>query len=160
MECSVPFSLLEPHHCELTGNTFNSEPVSTIKPPTTTTATTTTSTMTGTVPTSTAKRPREEKKKQKDREKRARRENVTEEEVDSRVKEEIEPQNKLSTAKVVTNGSLKEEQEMTETPVEKLPSTRKDTEIKEEDVIVLQGHQSEVFSCAWNPVVTSLLASG
>jgi transducin (beta)-like 1 len=155
MECSVPFSLLEPHHCELTGNTFNSEPVSSIKPPTST-ATSTTST----APTSTTKRPREEKKKQKDREKRARRENVAEEEVDSRVKEEVEQQNKLTTAKAATNGSLKDE-EMTEaTSTEQSPPSRKGTEIKEEDVIVLQGHQSEVFSCAWNPVVTSLLASG
>ncbi|KAI7899633.1 WD40-repeat-containing domain protein [Cokeromyces recurvatus] len=35
-----------------------------------------------------------------------------------------------------------------------------DTEIKPENVIILQGHQSEVFSCAWNPVLPSLLASG
>ncbi|KAG1076806.1 hypothetical protein G6F42_025276 [Rhizopus arrhizus] len=34
------------------------------------------------------------------------------------------------------------------------------TEIRPEDVVILQGHQSEVFSCAWNPVVSSLLASG
>jgi transducin (beta)-like 1 len=148
MECSVPFSLLEPHHCELTGNTFNSEPVSSIKPPT----------ASSTVTASTTKRPREEKKKQKDREKRVRRE----EEVDSRVKEEAvtnEQPNRLAT-KVATNGSLKDDQEMTEAPTEQPPPSKKGTEIKEEDVIVLQGHQSEVFSCAWNPVVTSLLASG
>ncbi|ORX58089.1 WD40 repeat-like protein [Hesseltinella vesiculosa] len=28
------------------------------------------------------------------------------------------------------------------------------------DVIILSGHQSEVFSCSWNPVISNLLASG
>jgi transducin (beta)-like 1 len=32
-------------------------------------------------------------------------------------------------------------------------------EIPQSQVTILQGHQSEVFVCAWNPVV-SMLASG
>ena len=55
MECNVPFSLLEPHHCDLTGKTFNE-------------AQQTTS------PTPSTKRQRKEKT-QKEREKRARRDN-------------------------------------------------------------------------------------
>ncbi|KAI8987460.1 WD40-repeat-containing domain protein [Mycotypha africana] len=35
-----------------------------------------------------------------------------------------------------------------------------DLEITSDKVTVLEGHQNEVFSCAWNPSVTSLLASG
>lgn len=144
MECSVPFSLLEPHHCQLTGNTFNSEPVSTIRPP---------------PPPSAAKRQRKEEKK---REKRLRKDD----ESDNRVKEEDEHVDKrasnaatstqasASTAVVVdsTNGGLRGEQ------VEQ--TKRNVTEIDPDNVITLKGHQSEVFSCAWNPVVSSLLASG
>lgn len=127
MECSVPFSLLEPHHCDLTGSTFNSEPASSIRPP----------------PTS-AKRQRKEEKKQKEREKRSRRELNTEEEV--------------------VDGRVKEEEEQTTKPSSSLPREEPEkiqhTEISPDNVIVLTGHQSEVFSCAWNPVVSSLLASG
>lgn len=61
MECSVPFSLLEPHHCELTGKTFTD----------TYTATNTEATPSSTL-TPGGKRQRKEKA-QKEREKRARR---------------------------------------------------------------------------------------
>ncbi|GAA5800276.1 hypothetical protein HPULCUR_005702 [Helicostylum pulchrum] len=131
MECSVPFSLLEPHHCELTGNTFNSEPASSVRPPQ-----------------PAAKRQRKEEKKQKEREKRSRKEMTTEEDPDNRVKEEDEV---VAEKKDVTMTSVREEPE---------PSKAQLTEISQDDVIVLKGHQSEVFSCAWNPVVSSLLASG
>ncbi|KAI9490659.1 hypothetical protein BDB00DRAFT_535811 [Zychaea mexicana] len=55
MECNVPFSLLEPHHCDLTGKTFNDS-------------------QQALSPTPSAKRQRKEKA-QKEREKRARRDN-------------------------------------------------------------------------------------
>lgn len=123
MECSVPFLLLEPHHCDLTGNTFNSEPTSSVRPP----------------PTS-VKRQRKEEKKQKEREKRSRRELNTED----------------------VEGRVKEEEEQTIKPSASLPQEPEQslTEINPDNVIILTGHQSEVFSCAWNPVVSSLLASG
>ena len=56
MECNVPFSLLEPHHCDLTGKTFNDSQT--------------------TSPTPSAKRQRKEKT-QKEREKRARRDTAS-----------------------------------------------------------------------------------
>ncbi|KAG1377706.1 hypothetical protein G6F61_006497 [Rhizopus arrhizus] len=131
MECNVPFSLLEPHHCELTGNTFNSEPVRT----TTTTTTTTT-----------IKRQRKDEKKQKEREKRAR-------------KESTELDENESIKKVI-----KEDEEMVESSINNTPppppTPTTTTEIDLNDVIMLKGHKSEVFSCAWNPITTSLLASG
>lgn len=145
MECTVPFSLLEPHHCELTGSTFNSEPVSSVKPPSSSTSTPTTS-----------KRQRKEEKKQKEREKRARRDNLDDDlETTTKAKEESTNDPALSIDKksttTATTAIVKEDEEMKDVT---------NTEIKPEDVIVLQGHQSEVYSCAWNPVVTSLLASG
>jgi transducin (beta)-like 1 len=30
----------------------------------------------------------------------------------------------------------------------------------EEGILILSGHQSEVFMCAWNPVYTNLIATG
>jgi transducin (beta)-like 1 len=130
MECNVPFSLLEPHHCELTGNTFNSEPVRT------TTITTTTTTI---------KRQRKDEKKQKEREKRAR-------------KESTELDENESIKKVIKEDEEMVESNINNTPPPPTPTTT--TEIDLNDVIMLKGHKSEVFSCAWNPITTSLLASG
>ncbi|KAI8985989.1 WD40-repeat-containing domain protein [Pilobolus umbonatus] len=156
LECSVPFSLLEPHHCELTGNTFNNEPTATTRP-------------------SSVKRQRKEEKKQKEREKRARKENIEEDET-SRVKEEVVDtvidkktapvninSNNINSSNNNSNSNTTT-QDNTLTDAPSVAPTEEDTrsniEIKEEDVIILEGHQSEVFSCAWNPVVSTLLASG
>ncbi|KAI8889622.1 WD40 repeat-like protein [Backusella circina FSU 941] len=112
MECSAPFSLLEPHVCALTGNTFNEpqqQQEATVK---------------------TGKRQRKDEnnssKKGKEREKKAKREE------ESPIKEEAE---------AIKESSLK-------------------LEINSRNVVVLEGHESEVFSCAWNPVFSSILASG
>ncbi|KAI8099343.1 WD40-repeat-containing domain protein [Halteromyces radiatus] len=45
-------------------------------------------------------------------------------------------------------------------PSEKLVPTTQPTIIDSSDAVILTGHQSEVFSCSWNPIVSNLLASG
>lgn len=156
MECSVPFSLLEPHHCELTGNTFNNEPSSSSKPISSTASATTaaaTSSSTGPTPIS-QKRQRKENDKKKEREKRARREAaIPPPPVDDEVMSNVKEEDNSDVTKATTNGTTTAEPTAME-------SQASNTEINPENVIVLKGHTSEVFSCAWNPVVSSLLASG
>ncbi|OAD03391.1 hypothetical protein MUCCIDRAFT_171823 [Mucor lusitanicus CBS 277.49] len=110
----------------------------------------------------------EEKRQQKDREKRAKKEALLEDEempVNNRVKEESKNENSLvekktngtSTTSSLAAASQAVARDLDEEMAEVQPNS---TEIRPEDVVILQGHQSEVFSCAWNPVVSSLLASG
>ncbi|KAI7869054.1 WD40-repeat-containing domain protein [Spinellus fusiger] len=60
--------------------------------------------------------------------------------------------------------TIKEEAETsTIEPTQSKPhteGTNPHTVIDQKDVIVLEGHQNEVFSCSWNPVLPNLLASG
>lgn len=161
MECSVPFSLLEPHHCELTGNIFNNE--KSVVPSTSTSTTASTSQQQPTTPTTSAKRQRkEEKQKQKEREKRARKEAVTvvSEDQDHPMSNSSVKEEQQEEAAPKTNGSLPPSTSALTNNEPTAMEQIANTEISPDNVIVLKGHTSEVFSCAWNPVTTSLLASG
>lgn len=176
VECDVPFSLLEPHTCHVNTDDAENEPTipssskshALSNSSAAATAAVPSSTAAATITTSTKRKSKEEKRQQKDREKRAKKEALLEDEdmpINNRVKEELKNENSLVEKKTngtSTTSSLEAasqavardmDEEMTEVQTNS-------TEIRPEDVVILQGHQSEVFSCAWNPVVSSLLASG
>ncbi|KAL9557536.1 hypothetical protein MBANPS3_001343 [Mucor bainieri] len=173
VECDVPFSLLEPHACHVNTDEAEAEPAipSSSKShalSNSSTAAAASSSTAAITTTSTKRKSKEEKRQQKDREKRAKKEALLEDEdmpINNRVKEESKNENSLvekktngtSTTPSLTAASQAVARDMDEEMAEAQPNS---TEIKPEDVIILQGHQSEVFSCAWNPVVSSLLASG
>lgn len=174
MECNIPFSLLEPHHCELTGKTF-------------------TDSHSASTPTQGAKRPRKEKT-QKEREKRPRRDATYEESAVDMPSVSTPGVNETVPTDSSVNGySVKEEAtandgkfqymaysserhfnrgkfdncfvvETGEVPAAEVSSTaelaKPEEIVDKSDVLILQGHQSEVFSCSWNPVEPLLLASG
>ncbi|KAF1799057.1 WD40-repeat-containing domain protein [Mucor lusitanicus] len=172
VECNVPFSLLEPHTCHVNTDEAENEPAlpssskSHALSNSSTAATSSSTAVTAT--TSTKRKSKEEKRQQKDREKRAKKEALLEDEempVNNRVKEESKNENSLvekktngtSTTSSLAAASQAVARDLDEEMAEVQPNS---TEIRPEDVVILQGHQSEVFSCAWNPVVSSLLASG
>ncbi|KAI8637163.1 WD40-repeat-containing domain protein [Parasitella parasitica] len=170
VECNVPFSLLEPHTCHISSDHVENESLlsSSSKSQSAATAVSAAlSSSTASTVTSGKRKSKEEKRQQKDREKRAKKEIIMEDEempANNRVKEESKIDNSLVEKK--SNGtsstslaaaSVAVSRDMDEEMSETQPSS---TEIRPEDVVILQGHQSEVFSCAWNPVISSLLASG
>ncbi|CDS11926.1 hypothetical protein LRAMOSA04122 [Lichtheimia ramosa] len=167
MECNIPFSLLEPHHCDLTGKTLSDS-------------------HTSTSPTPGAKRQRKEKS-QKEKEKRVRRD-TSNDEITSAVaatttttspavpssSSSSAPTNNTDATAPVNGYTIKEETETTDVEMQDVqPATtttttttseqaaaKPQTMVDSKDVHVLTGHQSEVFSCSWNPVEPLLLASG
>ncbi|CDH55317.1 f-box-like wd repeat-containing protein tbl1xr1-like [Lichtheimia corymbifera JMRC:FSU:9682] len=168
MECNIPFSLLEPHHCDLTGKTLSDS-------------------HTSSSPTPGAKRQRKDKS-QKEKEKRVRRD-TSNDEISSAVataaattttpsaapssSSSSAPTNSNTDAAAPVNGyTIKEETETADVEMRDVqPATTTTTTTTEQvakpqtmvdpkDVHVLTGHQSEVFSCSWNPVEPLLLASG
>ncbi|KAI8377737.1 WD40-repeat-containing domain protein [Radiomyces spectabilis] len=151
LECTNPFSLLEPHQCDLTGRSLNerSEPS----------------------PNPTAKRQRkEERRAQKEREKRARKDVETTESdappasTSSSITASTPAAAAAPAPAAPVNGhTVKEEADvvMNDTTNDEKEGMAKPREtIDPNDIIVLEGHQNEVFSCSWNPVVPNLLASG
>ncbi|KAG0178818.1 Transducin (beta)-like 1, Y-linked [Apophysomyces sp. BC1034] len=149
MECSVPFSLLEQHHCDLTGRILNDPSDIHI------------SSMDASPNPGVKRQRREEKKAQKEREKRPRKDVDEMDVIDT-----TEPAAQTSTAGLgaapVNGHTVKEEPGdvvMTEN-VTTEDVKRPRSVIDPSDVIILERHQNEVFSCSWNPVIPNLLASG
>ncbi|KAL0083312.1 WD40-repeat-containing domain protein [Phycomyces blakesleeanus] len=159
MECNAPFSLLKQHQCDLTGKVYNEsadEAQSSNASP------------------SGKRQRKEEKKAQKEREKRARKDldevmGTVDSTVTSTATTGTVPLPGLAGPDSASNANghtIKEESDtiMTDAtnPAHDSPTseTKPHSVIDPKDVVVLEGHENEVFSCSWNPVVPNLLASG
>ncbi|KAI9318986.1 WD40-repeat-containing domain protein [Dichotomocladium elegans] len=145
MECNIPFSLLEPHHCDLTGKTFSDSHTPS--------------------PTPGAKRQRKDKA-QKEREKRVRRDTISED-ADAQSTGTLVTADMQDSTSVAASGpstaigpadTIEPATGSVESALES--PIKAQTVVNPDDVLVLTGHQSEVFSCSWNPVEAHLLASG
>ncbi|VFQ90121.1 unnamed protein product [Cuscuta campestris] len=112
-------------------------------------------------------REREKERKQRDKDREHDRDKIEKEKEKEKGKDRVKPHEDLVEAKQISDKSnlRHEENETNETAREPEPMeictslTALSCEIASSDVMVLEGHTSEVFACAWSPTC-SLLASG
>ncbi|KAG2184748.1 hypothetical protein INT43_000661 [Umbelopsis isabellina] len=140
IECDVPMTLLGTHRCETSKKGAYKRGDS----------------VTNALATGFKRERKEEKKAQKDREKRARKENTQSPSAGQSIVNGQENTNGNDYKEEADDGRLflcfvmSEADQQTNTVIE----------IARSEALILKGHQNEVFSCAWNPELPLMVASG
>ncbi|KAH8554684.1 WD40-repeat-containing domain protein [Umbelopsis sp. PMI_123] len=136
IECDVPMTLLGPHRCEVSKKGHKrAESVSSA------------------LTTGFKRERKEDKKNQKDRDKRVRKDNP---------QSPSAGQSIVNGQETTTNGTdYKEEGDGDDVVMADADQqTNSVIEIASSEALILTGHQNEVFSCAWNPQIPLMVASG